>query len=60
MAAWIRNLIVLVVMACWSAYILTSLIRGASIETSIWGVPGIVYFALNPQWKRGGKEGGRE
>lgn len=51
MAEWIRNLIVLVVMACWCAYIIISLIRGNEIPQSVWPIPGIIYYALNPRFR---------
>lgn len=52
MAAWLRNLVMLVVMGCWGAYILVSLIRRDSIEQFVWYLPGAVYFALNPSFRK--------
>lgn len=52
MASWIRNLIMLAVLLVWVPYMIVSLIRAVSPDPFVWGVPGAVYFALNPSWKR--------
>lgn len=52
MASWVRNLLILTVVGVWSTYILTSLARGQEIDLKMWGVPGVIYAALNPGWKK--------
>lgn len=38
----------LTVMGIWAIYIIVSLLRHDPIETLVWGLPGAVYFAINP------------
>jgi hypothetical protein len=38
----------LTVTAVWAAVVLTSLVRGILPDAITWGVPGAVWFALNP------------
>lgn len=52
MVAWVRNVIMILVMLIWALYILISLIRRDDIETIVWGLPGAIYLALNPNFKR--------
>lgn len=56
MDAWVRNLVMLVVTFVWAVVVLTSLFRGILPDAITWGVPGAVWFALNPtmptQWRR--------
>lgn len=56
MADWIRNTVMLTVMAIWSIYVTVTLIRGDDVDAIVWGLPGAVYFALNPTWKRSNKD----
>lgn len=56
-ADWVRNTVMLAVMAIWSVYVAVTLARGDDIDAIVWGVPGAVYFALNPTWKKGNKDG---
>jgi hypothetical protein len=58
-ADWVRNTVMLTVMAIWSVYVAVTLIRGDDIDAIVWGLPGAVYFALNPTWKKGNKDGPR-
>lgn len=55
MAPWVRNLIMLGVMAVWMPYVAVGLFRHDSISEIVWTVPGAVYFALNPTWRSNGK-----
>ena len=57
MADWIRNTVMLTVMAVWTGYVTVTLYRGDDIDAIVWGLPGAVYFALNPTWRKGGKDG---
>lgn len=57
MADWVRNTVVLTVMVIWVIYIIVTLVRGDDIDAIVWGLPGAVYLALNPTWKKGGKDG---
>jgi hypothetical protein len=57
MAEWVRNTVMLTAMAIWSIYVTVRLARGQDIEPIVWGLPGAVYFALNPTWKKGSKDG---
>jgi hypothetical protein len=52
MAAWVRNLVMVVVMIIWSVFILVTLSRSDEVPQLVWGLPGVVYFALNPTWKK--------
>ena len=56
-ADWVRNTVMLTVTAVWSIYVAVTLIRGDDIDAIVWGLPGAVYFALNPTWKKGSKDG---
>ena len=56
-ADWVRNTVMLTVMAVWTAYVIVTLTRGDDIPAIVWGLPGDVYFALNPTWKKGSKDG---
>jgi hypothetical protein len=47
-AEWVRNLVMVVVVVVWAAVVVTSLVRGVLPDAITWGVPGAVYFALNP------------
>ena len=57
MADWIRNTVMLTVTAIWSIYVIVTLARGDDVDAIVWGLPGAVYFALNPTWKKGSKDG---
>lgn len=48
MAQWVRNAVVLVVLGVWAVVVIVSLARGIVPDAITWGVPGAVYFALNP------------
>ena len=57
-ADWVRNTVMLTVIAIWSIFVAVTLIRGESVDAIVWGVPGAVYFSLNPVWKKkGGGDG---
>lgn len=57
MADWVRNTVMLVVLTVWAIYIAVTLARGEQVDAIVWGLPGAVYFALNPTWKKGSKDG---
>jgi len=57
MADWIRNTVMLGVLAVWGVYVLVTLGRGDTVEPVVWGVVPTAYFALNPTWKKAGKDG---
>lgn len=48
MAEWVRNAVMLIVLLVWAAVVITSLARGILPDAITWGVPGALYFALNP------------
>lgn len=50
MANWVKNTVMLVVLGVWAAVVLTSLFRGTLPDPVTWGIPGGVYFALNPSF----------
>lgn len=52
MAPWIKNLVMLVATTAWFIYIIVAVLRGQTPDTVVWGVPGAVYFALNPKIPR--------
>ena len=56
-ADWVRNTVMLTVLAIWAIYVAVTLIRGEDVDAIVWGLPGAVYFALNPSWKKGSKDG---
>lgn len=56
-ADWVRNTVMLTVLAVWAVYVAVTLARGEDIDAIVWGLPGAVYFALNPSWKKGSKDG---
>jgi hypothetical protein len=46
---WVRNAVMLVVLGVWAVVVLHSLLaKGMPPDAVTWGVPGAVYFALNP------------
>lgn len=49
MANWVKNTVMLVVLGVWATVVVTSLFRGILPDPVTWGIPGGVYFALNPQ-----------
>lgn len=57
MADWVRNTVILVVLAIWAIYVAVTLIRDRGIDPVVWGVVPTAYFALNPTWKKGNKDG---
>jgi hypothetical protein len=57
MAQWVKNLVVLVVLAVWATFMAVALVRGTPVDAIVWGVPSAVWFALNPTWPgRGGNQ----
>lgn len=50
MAPWVRNAVMLIVTVVWAIVVLSSLPKLPDAIT--WGVPGAVYFALNPTLPR--------
>lgn len=50
MPQWLRNAVMLVVLGIWAAFMASALIRGTAVDAIAWGVPGAIYFALNPSW----------
>lgn len=57
MADWVRNAIMLTVLSVWAVFVIVTLARRDDVETVVWGLPGAVYFALNPTWKKGKQDG---
>lgn len=55
-ADWVRNTVMLTVMLIWALYVVVTLVRGDDVPAIVWGLPGAVYFALNPTWKKGSKD----
>ncbi len=49
---WVRNAVMLTVTAVWAVVVLTSLWRGAQLEPYVWGVPGGLWFVMNPVMPR--------
>lgn len=56
-ADWVRNTVMLASMAIWFVFVAVTLFRGDDVDAIVWGFPGALYFALNPVWKKGGKDG---
>lgn len=52
MNQWVRNLVMVTTTVVWAIVVLTSLARGEVPDAFTWGVPGAVYFALNPTLPR--------
>lgn len=48
MATWVRNAVMLTVVLVWAAVVLTSLWRGVLPDAVTWGVPGGIWFLMNP------------
>ncbi len=48
MPSWVKAAVMLTVTAVWAAVVITSLVRGILPDAITWGVPGAVWFALNP------------
>lgn len=48
MPTWVRAAVMLAVTGVWIIVVLTSLWRGILPDAITWGVPGAVWFALNP------------
>lgn len=57
MADWIRNTIMLTVLAVWAVFVIVTLARGREMDAVVWGTPAAAYFALNPTWKKGKQDG---
>jgi hypothetical protein len=57
MADWIRNTVMLVVLAVWAIYIGVTLVRDREVPAPVWGVVPAAYFALNPTMKKGSRDG---
>ncbi len=49
---WVRNLVMVTVTVVWAAVVVVSLIRGTLPDAITWGVPGAIWFALNPSIPR--------
>lgn len=56
-ADWVKNTVMLTVLAIWAVYVSVTLIRGGDVDAIVWGLPGAVYFSMNPTFKKGGKDG---
>lgn len=53
MSQWVRNAVMLVVLGVWAVVVLHSLLVSKTPPDAVtWGVPGAVYFALNPSLPR--------
>jgi hypothetical protein len=53
LSQWVRNAVMLVVLGVWAVVVLHSLlVKGMPPDAVTWGVPGAVYFALNPSLPR--------
>lgn len=48
MSSWVKNGIMLTVVAVWGIVVLTSLFRGLTPDVTTWGIPGATYVLLNP------------
>lgn len=48
MTQWVRNAVMMIVILVWAAVVLTSLWRGVLPDAITWGVPGAIWFAMNP------------
>jgi len=57
MADWVRNTVLLTVLAIWAIYVVVTLARGRDVDPVVWGVVPAAYFALNPTLKKGNKDG---
>lgn len=55
-ADWVRNTVMLTVLAIWAVYVSVTLIRGGDVDAIVWALPASVYFALNPTFKKGSKD----
>lgn len=54
---WIKNTVILVVLTIWAIYIIVTVVaRGEKVDAVVWGVVPSVWFALNPSWKKDGKD----
>lgn len=56
-ADWVKNTVMLTVLVIWAVYVSVTLIRGGDVDAIVWGLPGAVYFSMNPTFKKGGKDG---
>jgi hypothetical protein len=45
---WVRNAVVLLVDAVWAIVVLVGLSRGVVPDAIVWGVPGGIWFVMNP------------
>lgn len=52
MKDWVKNIVMLTALVAWATYIGVSVARGDQIDAILWGVPGAIYFALNPSIPR--------
>ena len=53
MPIWVRNLVMIVVLGVWAIVVVGDWIRTGTIPDPVtWGVPGAIYFTLNPSWPR--------
>lgn len=55
MADWVRNTVMLTVLAVWAVYVIFAVARGevGDIDPVVWGLPPAAYVALNPTWRKG-------
>lgn len=58
-ADWVRNTVMLTVLAVWLIYVIVTLARGDDVAGIVWGVPVSMYFGLDPSLKKkqGSKDG---
>jgi hypothetical protein len=45
---WVRNAVMMIVVLVWALVVITSLVRGILPDAITWGVPGGIWFAMNP------------
>lgn len=50
MSSWVKNAVMLLVTSVWAIVVLTNLVRGILPDPLTWGVPGGMYFTLNPNF----------
>lgn len=48
MSEWVRNAVMMIVVIVWAIVVIVNLVRGVLPDAITWGVPGAIYFALNP------------
>lgn len=51
LAQWVKNAFITWVCLVWGLFVMGSWYKGTEVPNYVWGVPGAIWFAINPTFK---------